>query len=168
MIGSIVGVDLGTRTGVATLPLMAGQSIRVMTLDLLAERERRQLTKSNPNALRFFDPRVERLWKQMTDIISMLPEPVFLAFEDVRFAKSLAQAQLWSSLRGALWCLPIHPSRFFSVPTSTLKSYAGAKGPSKEAMEAVFRAKFRCQGTVDDNMTKLGLTLIGGNYGKTT
>jgi hypothetical protein len=116
----------------------------------------------------------------MTDIISMLPEPVFLAFEDVRFAKSLAQAQLWSSLRGALWCLPIHPSRFFSVPTSTLKSYAGAKGPSKEAMEAVFRAKFRCQGTVDDNMvdaawvltwaaeTKLGLTLIGGNYGKTT
>ena len=51
-----------------------------------------------------------------------------VVFEDVRFAKSLAQVQLWSSFSGALWALFANYASIAAVPTGELKKFATGMG----------------------------------------
>jgi len=153
--GSLIGVDLGTNTGIATVVLnLRPRTLKLRLLELASASELRAAKKRHKDALRFHDPRVLSLWLHLQSEVDHLPEPVWVAFEDVRFAKSLAQAQLWSSLRGALWTLPVHPSRYLSVTTSTLKKFAEASGGGKDAMQKALKTKLAIADTreYDDNI----------------
>lgn len=156
--GSLIALDLGTRTGVATttiVPEGTPTSLKLETVVLAtdAELRRYKAASASEDPMRDFDPRIQTLWTTLNEKIKTLPSPVWVAFEDVRFAKSLAQAQLWSSFRGAVWSLPIESGRFFSVNTSTLKKFAGAKGAKKDAMMVAFRKRFSYTGPeLDDNL----------------
>lgn len=57
-------------------------------------------------------------------------------FEDVLFTRGAAQAQLWSSLRAAIWAAALRAKTpVFCVPVATLKKFAsGNGGAQKEEM----------------------------------
>jgi hypothetical protein len=71
----------------------------------------------------------------LTRRFEMCPQPLKVYFEDVQFARGLAQAHLWASLRTALWLTP-HVDAFVAVPVQTLKSFARAGGQAKDDMKA--------------------------------
>lgn len=79
---------------------------------------------------RRFDPRVSRLF----DLVSALHARHkfgVLVFEDVQFASSTYQVQLWASLRAAAWlaCNTGNPRPYFdAVPVATLKKFATGSG----------------------------------------
>jgi hypothetical protein len=154
--GSLIALDLGTSTGIATTTIVPGapSSLKLETVELATQADLRRYKKSGPKeVMRNCDPRARTLCVTLVNKIKNLPGPIWIAFEDVRFAKSLAQAQLWASLRGVLWALPVDLGRYFSVNTASLKKFAGAKGTSKAAMEAAFRKRFGYTGaTLDDNL----------------
>lgn len=71
----------------------------------------------------------------------------YIFFEDVRFAKSLAQAQLWSSFRGAIWTFAhlngIHTD---CLDTGKLKIWATGSGSAdKPAMARALVVKYSDQ-----------------------
>lgn len=155
--GSLIALDLGTKTGIATTTIVPGgaSSLKLETVVLATDSELKRYKRSaaDSDPMRNCDPRVKTLWTTLTEKIKTLPGPIWVAFEDVRFAKSLAQAQLWSSFRGAVWSLPVESGRYFSVNTSALKKFAGAKGPKKDAMLVAFRRRFSYTGPeLDDNL----------------
>jgi Holliday junction resolvasome RuvABC endonuclease subunit len=162
--GSLIGVDLGTKTGIATVTFnVKPQRLKLQLLELDKEAKLREIKKRDgKDALRSNDPRVLALWLHLQDLAEHLPEPVWVAFEDVLFTTSRAQAQLWGSYRGALWTLPVHPSRYFSVPTSTLKKFAGAGGASKDKMQALLKRKLGMTDPreYDDNIVDAAWVLI--------
>lgn len=90
------------------------------------------------------DPRVLRLF----DLVSALHERLrfnVIVFEDVQFASSTYQVQLWSSFRAAVWlaCKAVTPIPYFDcVPVGTLKAFAtGSGAATKTAMLAAAKRK---------------------------
>jgi hypothetical protein len=155
-----IAVDPATTTGLAWTDWDTGL-VASMSLRLAKESELRRLDT------RFFDPRPVALRRSVVSIINDwsvyqedggMPLKVLIGFEDVQFAHSLAQVQLWGSLRGALWTLgeefePEHVCvAYVSVPTGTLKKHATGNGSADKKAMAKFAARYWPNYTfADDN-----------------
>lgn len=161
---TIVGIDLGTTTGFARLvvnnPL--GDSICALSIPLASQKLLSALKRTRgPRALRDYDPRPKYLKAALAQQIQCCPGPIKIYFEDVQFAKSLAQAQLWSSLRGAMWTLD---AEFVAVPVQTLKAFAKAAGQSKADMADALKHTLplaRLENADDNQIDAIWLVLYG-------
>lgn len=129
---NVLALDLGTNTGFA---FNRGKDFFCNTWKLAAPKEIREWGKTRMT--RRCDPRVARLWDQITVINS--PRTVDLViFEDVLFCSTTYQCQLWASLRAAVWLSGI--PRIECVPVQTLKKHATSRGnATKEQM--IFAAR---------------------------
>lgn len=149
---NVIALDLGTTTGYACNVDDAHFYGEIL---LATPKELREQTKTRGN--RRGDLRVERLfWWLRYSGTQWRPQVV--VFEDVQFASSTYQTQLWSSLRTAVW---LAFSRSYSapiidcVPVQTLKKFAtGAGGADKAAMIVAARlapGKFDIRPKLSDN-----------------
>lgn len=148
----ILALDLGTSTGYCY-----GDSERPDVLDagtwkLATPREVTAWGKSR--LTRRCDPRVARL----AGYVRKFPLAELVVFEDVQFASSTYQVQLWASLRAALWLDYPPGTNFECVPVSTLKKFAtGSGGADKGLMRyslqtnSGFDKVFPVQADWDDN-----------------
>jgi Holliday junction resolvasome RuvABC endonuclease subunit len=132
---NILALDLGTKTGYC---YSRNDIIYCGTWELATAKEIKEWGKSNVK--RTCDPRICRLF---TKIMGLGPFNL-LIFEDVLFASSVYQVQLWAGFRSAIWlsnCLSDWNTIIEVVPTATLKKFATGKGNAdKTAMiEAVKR-----------------------------
>lgn len=127
---SILALDLGTTTGYACnvdTAYFYGEMV------LATAKELREQTKTRGN--RRGDLRVERLFWWLRDNCAQW-RPQVVVFEDVQFASSTYQTQLWSALRAAVW---LAFSRSYSAPTidcvpvQTLKKFATGSGRADKA-----------------------------------
>ena len=174
MIDLVVAVDPATTTGIAWYinHALFSESDRWGSQSLLLAKES-ELRKLD---LRFFDPRPVRLRRTVERVIraglagafmeGKRPAKVLIAFEDVEFAKSLAQAQLWGSLRGALWTVgeEFCPEQvlvsYLGVPVGTIKRHAtGSGGADKSKMLEAARGYWPGYEFADDNEADARLLL---------
>ena len=131
---NILGVDLGTHTGIATLTdgVYAATTKTWASAKQITEfRKRRMDRRSDPRVLEFH--RQMRLGRGTYDLV---------VFEDVQFSNSTLQTQLWSSFRAALWLAFQDDYRALvdCVPTGTLKLFAtGHGGSDKDRMAKYLR-----------------------------
>lgn len=114
-------MDLGTHTGYAhnlagEITLTAG-TWHLATPKEVTQWGRERWTRRN-------DPRVHRLQEYLLS----LPKPDIVVFEDVQFASSVLQVQLWASLRTATWLTLGRSCLLECVPVATLKKYATGYG----------------------------------------
>jgi Holliday junction resolvasome RuvABC endonuclease subunit len=145
----ILALDLGTKTGYAITTnnrLVAG-TWTWGTAKLITEWGKSRLTRrSDPRVLNFFST-------VRKTILNHNIEQVI--FEDVQFASSTFQTQLWASFRAAVWCAA-SPSTVLvdCVPTGTLKKFATGHGGATKEMMAASLYKFHPgwkNGKLDDN-----------------
>ncbi len=103
------------------------------------------------------DPRYEALIEVLgREFTYYNDRPLVVAWEDVQFASTLYQIQLWTALRSAVWsvCRTFKVVRRMAVPVGTLKKFATGSGAADK--DAMLRAAER-QGYVqpgaglDDN-----------------
>lgn len=126
----ILALDIATTTGfahnTAPGPFVAG-SIRLAGAKEIAQWGKQRLTRRG-------DPRICRLY----DFVQGFGRLDVVIFEDVQFVHSQVQAQLWASLRAAVWaavCPDCNHTLMECVPVQTLKAFAGAgAGASKAGM----------------------------------
>lgn len=143
---NILALDLGTSTGYAyniVEKLSYGHWL------LATDKEVRQWGKERLTRRR--DPRPQRL----CDNILQLPlVPDLIVFEDVMFASSTLQVQLWSALRTSLWMCLGDAVRFDCVPVQTLKKFAchghAKKSEMRAALDRVFMAWVNVKLTEDE------------------
>lgn len=136
----ILGIDLGTNTGYC---YNRGDELFLGTWCLAHPTEIRDWGKTRKR--RTEDPRIGRL----CNYIDALGHFEAVVFEDVEFASSTFQVQLWASLRASLW-LCSRKKTIQAVPVGTLKKFATGDGSAtKEKMEKFFRREQSF--TVDDN-----------------
>jgi len=165
---TIIGLDLGTTTGFARLVTdnPAGGSICAQSITLANQPALAKLKKTiGLRALRDYDPRPAALRTWLKQELRLLPDPIKIFFEDVQFAKSLAQAQLWGTLRGAMWTLP--GVEFVGVPVQTLKSFAKSGGQDKASMASALARMFpsvRLENADDNQIDAIWLALYGLRY----
>jgi len=122
-----LALDLGTQTGWA---LMAGQEIIESGTELLASeeelRQQRREGKERTAEIRF---------ARFHDFVAleMAAGVTRIVFEDVIFAGSQAQTQLWASLRAVIWVAARRSNLdVFCVPVATLKVFATGDGSAKK------------------------------------
>lgn len=135
----LLALDLGTKTGWAYFDGMTTTSgTKVLATPL-------EVKKQKQNGLdRCCDLRVNRLF---TLIASFLPVDV-IYFEDVQFASSTYQVQLWASLRAAV-IMQYPACKVVAVPVGTLKKFASGSGcADKDGMR---RALPEATEKMDDN-----------------
>jgi Holliday junction resolvasome RuvABC endonuclease subunit len=127
---NILGIDLGTKTGLA---YNYDSDFRCGTVTLGTPKEIREWGKTR--LTRRCDPRVERLFSHLQGIKNGVKFDAVI-FEDVQFASSTYQVQLWAALRAAVW-LAFPGTLIECVSVGTLKKYAtGHGGADKEMMAA--------------------------------
>jgi hypothetical protein len=132
-------LDLGTDTGWALVdqrsPMKSGTICLAMDEELeLQRQEGRERT---------LDIRFTRLYEFIAEHIG---EGVGrIVFEDVEFASTRMQTQLWASLRTAIWAAAhLNPGvRVFGVPVATLKQFATGNGHVQKLEMAKALANFR-------------------------
>lgn len=123
----ILAIDLGTYAGFATGPTES------FSLNLGPE-----TSGASYHDLRRQDPRVSAFWRKLW----VIPWPDLIVFEDVEFGTYLAQVQLWSSFRGALWAFAYpRKIRVECLATGKLKKYATGSGGANKAAMAKFLAR---------------------------
>jgi hypothetical protein len=117
------------------------------------------MAKAAGHSNRDYDPRpaaLESFLKRFRGVERVI-------FEDVQFVQSLAQGQLWASLRGAMW-LSLPESRFQAVQVGTLKKFATGKGNSdKEIMAQALQMKTGILETDDNAVDACWLCFFGEN-----
>ncbi len=128
---NLLALDLGTKTGYA-LELDGKLQAGTWTLATPA-------AISNNRRLRLdrrCDPRVQVLWDALTRV-NFNNRLDWIFFEDVQFATTTMQCQLWSSFRTVLWLFAYANSiKIECCPVGTLKKFAtGHGGAMKEDME---------------------------------
>lgn len=125
---NILGLDLGTNTGYA---FNHGEHFECGTWTLALPKEIK--IWGTDRSRRRCDPRIRRLHVKL---VMLQDKHQFgrVVFEDVQFASTTYQAQLWSSLRAAVWLS--FPSEIIEcVPVGTLKVFAAGHGSApKEIM----------------------------------
>jgi len=143
---TILAIDIGTNTGYAYNDEVRLQ-FPIGTWRLSTDAEIRQSGKTRMNRRR--DPRVLRF----RDYLKSVPWPDIIVFEDVQFASSTYQVQLWSALRATIWLT--FPDNFIDcVPVGTLKKFAtGSGSATKPMMAAALQRRYRSMWTphLDDN-----------------
>jgi Holliday junction resolvasome RuvABC endonuclease subunit len=129
----ILALDLGSTTGFAwgnadtRFPTDVGSKTWATEKELRVMRHDRGDRRGDLRIIRFYD------W--LTTAHSPLKFDA-VVFEDVQFASSLAQTQLWSSFRTTVW-LAFPKTLIEAVPVGTLKKFAtGFGSASKDAMAA--------------------------------
>jgi Holliday junction resolvasome RuvABC endonuclease subunit len=125
---TILALDLGTDTGYAMSNSSRGFP-DVGTWRLGYPKEIKEWGKTRMS--RRCDPRVRRFYE------ALLPRtPQIVVFEDILFASSTYQVQLWASLRAAIWCAYGGRSGVLieCVPSSTLKKFATGHGNATKPM----------------------------------
>lgn len=127
----ILAIDIGTKTGWA---YNLGDSFMTGTWTLATLREVTAWGKQR--LTRTADPRIARLCEHLDE----LDEFDVIIIEDVMFASSTYQVQLWSSLRAAVW-LCGKTKKFEALPVSTLKKFAGHGSADKAAMSRFLKAR---------------------------
>lgn len=141
---NILALDLGTKTGFA---YNVGEQFFCGTWKLATPKEIRAWGQQR--LTRRKDPRIEKF----CEILSDLPTFDVLVFEDVLFASSTYQVQLWSSLRATAW-LCGKSKLVECVPVSTLKKFATGHGnATKQMMAQTFfvNTVFQNSPKLDDN-----------------
>ena len=125
----ILALDLGRFTGYA---YNRGAEFFCGTWELATDKEIKAWGLDRQRRIK--DPRIERLCETLTD----LGKFDIVVFEDVEFASSTYQVQLWSSLRAAVWLCAT--ARYWDcIPVGTLKKFATGSGEAtKELMEKRF------------------------------
>lgn len=124
-------LDIATETGWALLK--GGRILETGTLVLATDAEIQKQETSGGD--RTGDIRFTRLLlfveQQVRDGVERI------VFEDVQFTRSIAQAQLWPSLRAAVWaaCRASHVN-VQCVPATTLKVFAGGNISADKAFMA--------------------------------
>jgi len=132
---NILSLDLGTKTGFACnhwADFYCGTWSLAKASEITAQHKTRMDRRS--------DIRAHRLFNNLRYCIDTYQISA-IVFEDVLFASSRMQTQLWASLRTVVW-LVAHAmgiSLIECVPTGTLKKFAGHGGATKEMM-----GKFLC------------------------
>jgi len=128
---NILGLDLGTKIGYA---YNIGGGFYCGTWALATPAEIRAAGKDRSN--RRNDPRTRKL----CELLSGLPEFDVVVFEDVQFASSTYQVQLWAGLRSAV-NLCAHAKYFDCVPVQTLKKFAACGNATKTIMGDALKQK---------------------------
>jgi Holliday junction resolvasome RuvABC endonuclease subunit len=134
-----LALDLGTDTGYALGALIPGT--RPHTVGTWKLGTAKEISEwGSLRMTRRCDPRITRFFKKLIEI-QHDASPALVVFEDVLFASSTYQVQLWSSFRGAVWCAFGGSAIIECVPTGTLKKFAtGAGNATKPMMEnSLFR-----------------------------
>ncbi|PTY02752.1 hypothetical protein DB346_08225 [Verrucomicrobia bacterium LW23] len=143
-----LALDIGTTTGWAIWDdgqVLSGSWLLATEKQL---RQQRKVGGERRGDIRFF-----QLRDRIADAIARHRIEV-LVFEDVQFATSAAQTQLWASLRSAVWLAGKAVRHVECVHTGTLKKFAtGAGNAGKEQMVAAAANLARPWGrvVVDDN-----------------
>ncbi len=127
---NILALDLGTKTGYAIgragCVLLAGTEVLATPAEV---REWHQLRLD-----RRADPRITRLFDFCVAAEKASGKFDAVVFEDVEFAVTLRQCQLWSSLRAAVWlAFDAQTHLLEAVPVGTLKKFATGNGTAKKA-----------------------------------
>lgn len=132
---NILALDYGTKTGYCFGSDPA--NLQCGTWTLATPREVAEWGKSRRTRTR--DPRMARL----ATYLRQFPLADIVVFEDVQFASSTYQVQLWASLRSVAWLDYPDTTRFECVPVSTLKKFAtGAGNATKDKMAAALDFNF--------------------------
>jgi hypothetical protein len=131
----ILAIDLGTKTGWA----LFDNGVTTSGTWVLAKPS--EVTELRSKDLdRCCDFRPSRLREHLTTVTCLSPLDLII-FEDVQFATSLLQVQLWSSLRSVLW-MASDTCKVKAVDVGTLKKFATGKGNAdKEHMLEAALAK---------------------------
>jgi Holliday junction resolvasome RuvABC endonuclease subunit len=117
-------LDLGTHTGWVIMddgsPLVSG------TIHLATDEELKLQRREGRE--RTLDVRFVRIHGFISEHVRAGVERI--VFEDVEFASTRMQAQLWTSLRTAIWSVALlNPNvRIFGLPVATLKQFATGNG----------------------------------------
>jgi len=134
----VLALDIGTKTGWA---LSDDDKISAGTWELASAKNLKAAKALRIN--RRLDIRVIALVNKLKEIHAV--EAIdYIFFEDVLFAKSLAQAQLWGSFRGAIWTFA-HLNGILTdcLDTGKLKKWATGSGSAdKPAMAQALVAKY--------------------------
>lgn len=125
-----LALDLGTRTGYTYFDPHEG--LVCSAWKLASPKEIKSWGESRLS--RRCDPRIDRLFDLVSTLHSKHLFDVII-FEDVCFASSTYQVQLWSALRAAVWLcgVPGKLPYFEAVPVGTLKKFATGSGSADKS-----------------------------------
>lgn len=128
---NILALDYGTKTGYCYGS--DASDLQFGTWKLATDKEVTGWGKSR--LTRTCDPRIARL----AGYLRAFPLANMIVFEDVQFASSTYQVQLWASLRTVAWLDYPPGTQFECVPVGTLKKFATGSGTAtKERMGQCF------------------------------
>lgn len=151
-----LSLDFGTLTGFSVWA--RGQRMASGTWPLWSAAQARTHRKSGAD-LRAYDPRPATLAGFLFELCDFWKgPPSAVVFEDVQFATSTAQAQLWASLRAAAWFALVPKElkqSWCCIAPNTLKKIVTGNGHAEKpemfaAMPAQMRQAFDVLG-LDDN-----------------
>lgn len=115
-------LDIGTLTGWA---LFSGDDVTSGTFRLATDEELQ--TQREKGEERTQDIRFKRFFAFLQTHLDAGVQRV--VYEDVQFVSNQMQAQLWASLRAAIWALAqMYPIQIRCVPVQTLKKFATGTG----------------------------------------
>ncbi len=131
---NLLALDLGTKTGYALAlgsGLQAGTWVLSSPADVSRARQKRLDRRQ--------DPRINILWDALTRV-NFNDRLDWIFFEDVQFATTTMQCQLWSSFRTVLWLFAYaNDIKIDCCPVGTLKKFAtGHGGADKAFMRQAF------------------------------
>lgn len=160
---TILGLDLGTDTGVA---FFDGKAIAATNWKLGTAQEIKRWGQTRQT--RRGDPRVFRFFDALNKVVVQY-NPSVIIFEDVLFSTYRLQAQLWSSFRTVVWLVASRANKICEcVSTSGLKKFAtGHGGADKPMMKAaLFKQypEFKAQDLSDDAVDAIWLVLWGKQH----
>lgn len=146
---NIIGIDLGTTTGWASIS-HAGDTLLSRSGFCLLATEKELAAQREQGWERRLDLRFRRLLDLLEDSLAAGTTSL-VVFEDVLFHRSQAQVQLWSRLSGAVWAAvhhynkshPASPVDIQAIPTGVLKHFAtGNGGADKAEMDRALRSRY--------------------------
>lgn len=128
---NILALDLGSSTGWA---LSRDGEVSAGTWELATAKNLKWQKKLRMD--RRLDIRVANLVNKLLEL--HLAQPIdWVFFEDVRFGKSLAQVQLWSAFRGAIWTFAhLKGIQIDCLDTGKLKKWATGSGSADKPVMA--------------------------------
>lgn len=145
---NILALDLGTKTGWANkIAIGPCHAVKAGTWDF---------TQKKKSSCCTIDQRLVLLRNELRDFYGSNSGISLLAYEDVKFVRSQAQAHLWSGFRAILWLFAYDTGTpIICCPVQTLKKFATGHGNAdKDAMALAYYEKTGCrpdQAPLDDN-----------------